>query len=102
MLQVYLGQSSANVLLTNRPKRLQKTITIVTGLIGCHKMVKTALRSFYIRLPTRDNFYRNHRNYNVQQFLIDLETNAILESQYSGHASFDKLKYANKLEKNMN
>lgn len=97
-----LRQSSANVLLTNRPKRLQKTVTIVTGPIGCYKMVKTALRSFYTLLPTRDNFYRNHRNYNVQQFLIDLETNAILESQYSGHASFDKLKYSNKLEKNMN
>ena len=55
-------------------------------------MEKFTFGSFYTRQPTRDIFYRHQINFNVQHFLIDLETNVILERQYSDHVSFDKLR----------
>ena len=49
-------QFSTDVLLTNRPGRLQKPVTTVTGLIKCHEMITTICRLFCTRQPTRDLF----------------------------------------------
>ena len=54
-------------------------------------MITTAFRSFYTRQPERDIFSRNYRNFNIQQFLIGIETNLIIDSQYSGSVSYNKL-----------
>ena len=52
MLQIYLNQSSSDVLLRNRPARRQKPVTIITGLTEPHKMLITSYRSFCTRQPT--------------------------------------------------
>ena len=45
------------------------------------RMIRAARRSFSARKLTRDIFYRNYENFNVHQFLINPETNVLLESQ---------------------
>ena len=45
------------------------------------KMMRAVRGSISARNLTRHIFYRNCRNFNVQQFFIDLETNFILENE---------------------
>ena len=45
------------------------------------RMIRAARRSFSARKLTRDIFYRNYGNFNAHQFLINPETNVLLESQ---------------------
>ena len=65
-----LCQFSTDVLLTNRPRRLQKPVTIVTGLIKCHEMITTICKLFCNRQPTRDLLHRNYGNFNHFLFII--------------------------------
>ena len=54
-------------------------------------MIITTFISSYTREPTQNIIYRNYKNFNVQDFLNDLETNLRLEEQTSACVSYDKL-----------
>ena len=80
-----------DVILANRPRSFQKTAAITTGLSNYHKMIITSFRSSYTRELPWNIIYRNHKNFNAQDFLSDLETNLKLEEQASMCVSYDKL-----------
>ena len=52
-------------------------------------MIRAACRSFSARKLTRDIFYKNYGNFNAHQFLINPETNVLLESQCWDHLSYE-------------
>ena len=54
-------------------------------------MIITTFRLSYTREPPRNMIYRNYKNFNAQDFLIDLKTNLRLEEQTSTCVSYDKL-----------
>ena len=54
-------------------------------------MIITSFRSSYTRELPWNIIYRNHKNFNAQDFLSDLETNLKLEEQASMCVSYDKL-----------
>ena len=66
-----------DVLLTNKPKRFQKTQTFVTGLSDCHKLTLTILRSFFKKLPPKTITYRDHKKFDQNSFLCDLDNRLI-------------------------
>lgn len=55
------------------------------------KVIRAVCRSLSACKLTRAIFYRNYGNFNVQQFLIDLEANLLLENQCSDRLSSDTL-----------
>ena len=50
--------SSIDVILTNKPRSFQHTLTCETGLSDHHHMITTFLRSHLVRLKSKKIFYR--------------------------------------------
>ena len=70
-----LNPSSIDLILTNRIRSFQNTITLETGLSDHHKMVITVLKTF---IPKRTPIlikYRDYRKFNSQNFRQDLQNN---------------------------
>ena len=55
------NQTSIDVILTNRPRRFQKSGVITTGVSDCHKMILTFFRTYFSRLPPKTITYRRFR-----------------------------------------
>ena len=54
-------------------------------------MIITTFRSSYTHEQPQNIIHKNYKNFNVQHFLNDLETNLTLEEQASTCISYDKL-----------
>ena len=67
------NQTSIDVILTNRPRRFQKSGVITTGVSDCHKMILTFFRSYFSRLPPKTITYRRFRYFETWDFLYELE-----------------------------
>ena len=61
-----------DLLLTNRPKCFQSTMTMETGISDFHKMVITVLKFFYKKQKTKIIHYRNYKNFNANLFKEEL------------------------------
>ena len=99
--------SCIDLILTNRPRSFQNTVTIETGLSDFHKMTVTVMKTTFKKGPPKIVSYRNYKNYSHQSFqrelkenlkLLDLnkinftDFNDILLSTFNKHAPI-KLKY---------
>ena len=69
-----LHPSSIDVILTNRFKSFQNTITIETGLSDHHKMTVSVLKTFVPKQAPLFIKYRDYRKFNSQNFRQDLQT----------------------------
>ena len=64
--------SSLDVLLTNHPKCFQHTCVIETAISDHHKLIGSFLKSKFHRLPPKNIFYRDYKNFNEKIFLNEL------------------------------
>ena len=55
------------------------------------KMIVTTFRSSYTREPPWDIIYKNYKNFNVQDFLTELEPILRSEEEASTYVSYDEL-----------
>ena len=80
-------QSSIDVILTNRPKCFQKSMSLELGVSDVHRLILTCLKSHVTRLKPKSICYRNFKHFSNDQFLEDLKSalsiyDAILNSPY--------------------
>ena len=62
-----------DLLVTNYPKRFQKTFVCQTELSDCHKLVATILDQHFFKLPPKVVKYRSYKNYDENKFWRDLD-----------------------------
>ena len=65
--------SSIDVILTNKPRSFQHTLTCETGLSDHHHMITTFLRSHLVRLKPKKIFYRSYKRFDESMFLEDVK-----------------------------
>ena len=68
-----MHKSSIDVILTNRPRSFQYSLTTETGLSDHHKMITTFMRSNFVRLQPKQISYRNFKTFNESLFLADVQ-----------------------------
>ena len=84
------NQTSIDVILTNRPRSLQKPGVITAGLSDCHKIILTFFRSYFSRLPPKTITYRSFRYFETKDFLYELE-NKLRSKECNAGAKYDDL-----------
>ena len=62
-----------DLFLTNRPRTFQCTTTMETGISDFHKLVVTALKTFYKKQRPKIIDYRNYKNFENDNFREDLK-----------------------------
>ena len=82
--------TNIDVVLTNRKEYFTKTTLIETGLSDYQKMTVTCLKQYFKKLPPKNIFYRNHKNFDVNVFRNTL-LNELLFIR-DGDVSYDKIK----------
>ena len=65
--------TSIDALLTNRPGKFFKTGIFETGYSDHHKLILSAFRSYFTRIPPKTIEYRNYENFIEMRFLHDLD-----------------------------
>ena len=66
-------KSSIDIILTNKPKSFQHTVTFETGLSHYHHMISTGLKTHLIRLKPKVITYRCYKKFNQNDFLAVIE-----------------------------
>ena len=80
--------SCIDLILTNRPKSFQNTITVETGLSDFHKMTVSVLKTFFKKGPPKIITYRNYKKYSQEDFSNDILLN--LMSRDLKNMSYDE------------
>ena len=65
--------SCIDIFLTNSPLSFQNTVTMLTGLSDCHKMVITVLKSTSAKTKPKEIIYRDYKKFNAEFFKSDLK-----------------------------
>ena len=81
--------TSADVMLTNRPRSFHDTSLIETGLSDCHKMIISIFRAFFKRLPAKVIEYRNYKTFDPNEFLRNLDQELIKSNSYNDEQQYD-------------
>ena len=66
-------KSTADLILTNKPRSLQITNVTETSVSDCHKLITTFMKSHISRLKPQNVHYRNYKNLNEEKFLSDVK-----------------------------
>ena len=64
-------------MLTNKPKSFYKSHSFVTGLIDCHKLIASILRTSFQKLLPKLVIYGNQKNFHENNFLRGLDSRLI-------------------------
>ena len=65
--------TSIDIILTNKLRSFQNTISTETGLSDHHLMITTFLKSHLVRLKPKKIIYRNYKTFNETNFLTDVK-----------------------------
>ena len=71
------NDTSVDAMLTNRPRSFHNISLIKTGLSDCHKIIVSAFRDFFKRLPAKVIEYRNYKTFDHNEFFQDLDQELI-------------------------
>ena len=74
--------SCIDLILTNRYRSFQSTITYETGLSDFHNMTLTVLKTFFKKGSPKIISYRDYKRYSPQNFRLDLERNLPFETLF--------------------
>lgn len=80
-----------DVLLTNKPKCFQKTISCDIGLSDVHTFVATILRATFKKLPPKTVRYRSYKNFHENNFLHELDQKLIQGEFHGSEDPYSKL-----------
>ena len=75
------GESSLDVILTNKPRLFFHNLSVETGISDVHTMVCTLLRSHMTKLKPIKIQYRNYKFFNEKRFNAELEKTDLLSSE---------------------
>ena len=67
-----LSGTTIDIMLTNRPNCLQKTSTVVTGLIGFNKIIISCLKTNLKKNRQKKIIFRGYKKFDEQNFLYDI------------------------------
>ena len=67
-----LKPSCTDLIITNRPKSFQNSVTVETDLSDFHKMTLTVMKVFYKKQKTNTVTYRNYKNVSNEAFMFDV------------------------------
>ena len=76
-------------MLTKMPRRFQNTSLIETGLNDYHKIIVSAFRAFFKRLPAKFIEYRNYIKFNQNKFLRNLDQELMKGNSYNDEPRYD-------------
>ena len=86
-----LNPSTIDLILTNRPRSFQNSLTIETGLSDHHKLTVTTMRSFFPKQVPTIITYRDYKQFD--QALFRQELLDILYNMNSGTINYDTFEY---------
>ena len=66
-----------DVILTNKPKCLDHTSVLTTGVRDCHKLILSCLRTHFKRLPPKTFFCRDYKSFNQEKVLRESDQEII-------------------------
>ena len=74
--------TSADVMLTNRPRSFHKTSIIETGFSDHHNMIPSFFRTHFERLKSKKIEYRNYKKFYQSNFLFELDQELLKGKMY--------------------
>ena len=89
-----LKPSCIDLMITNRPKSFQNSVTVETGLSDFHKMTLTVMKVFYKKQKTNIVTYRNYKHFSNEVFMLDVKNSIIQMTSENNDLKFDRLKTA--------
>ena len=72
-----LKPSCIDLIITNRPRSFQNSVTVETGLSDFHKMTLTVMKIFYKKRKTNIVTYRNYKYFSNEAFMFDVRNSII-------------------------
>ena len=86
--------SCIDLIITNRPKSFQNSVTVETGLSDFHKMTLTVMKVFYKKQKTNIVTYRNYKHFSNEAFMFDVKNSIIQMTSERNNLEFDRFKTA--------
>ena len=62
-----------DLIITNRPKWIQNSVTLETGLSDFHKMTLTVMKVFYQKQKPSTIIYRSYKHFSNEVFMADVQ-----------------------------
>ena len=89
-----LKPSCIDLIIRNRPKSFQNSVTVETGLSDFHKMTLTVMKVFYKKQKPNIVTYRNYKHFSNEAFMLDIKNSIIQMTSENNDLEFDRLKTA--------
>ena len=89
-----LKPSCIDLIITNRPKSFQNSVTVETRLSDFHKMTLTVMKVFYKKQKPNIVTYRNYKYFSNESFMLDVKNSIIQMTSENNDLEFDRLKTA--------
>ena len=70
--------SCIDLIITNRPKSFQNSVTVETGLSDFHKMTLTVMKVFYKKQKPNIATYRNYKHFSNEAFMFDVKNSPLI------------------------
>ena len=80
-----------DLILTNKPSFLNKTLVSETGLSDYHKMITKVFKFHFFRLRTKVITYRNYKMFHEEKFLNDLKETNIITNKKDPNQNYQSL-----------
>ena len=81
--------SRVNLLSTNNVYAFQQTMTICTGLLDCHKLVLSVLKTTVLRSQPKEITYRDYKQFDSSKFKNELK-NVLTKENIDSCTKFDE------------
>ena len=85
-----LKPSCIDLIITNRPKSFQNSVTVETGLSDFHKMTLTVMKVFYKKQKTNIVMHRNYKHFSNEAFMLDVKNSIIQMTSENNDLEFDE------------
>ena len=83
-----------DLIITNRRKSFQNSVTVQTGLSDFHKMTLIVINVFYKKQKTNIVTYWNYKNFSNEAFMLDVKNSIIQITSENNDLEFDRFKTA--------
>ena len=84
--------SCIDLIITNRPKSFQNSMTLETGLSDFHKMTLTVMKIFYKKQKPTIITYRSYKNFSNEVFMADFQNTISQVTSENNDLEFDIFK----------
>ena len=86
--------SCIDLIITNRPKCFQNSVTLETGLSDFHEMTLTVMKVFYKKQKPTIITYRNYKHFSSEVFMTDVQNRISQVTSENNDLEFDLFKAA--------